>query len=321
MRQDQGSSSITADPQGFSPEGEPPAPAGPAPRPAPAEASLAPAPLARIHRDVEANGVRLRVAETGDGPSLVLLHGAFMDHTTWDAVAAELAQKYRVVAPDLPGFGQSEKPPESRFPYGINDFADAVVDLYAGLELGRAIMVGHALGAAVAITLAARHPELISRLVLIDALCYPARPDLASRVALAPLIGGFAFKQLWGKGTFKAYFKKSCLSRESPLPSARLDAYYEAFNTPSARASALATLRATRDTRAVVAHIGRITTPTLVIWGSEDTLYPAAYGQRMAREIPQAGFQLVAAGHIPHEEQPREVLDAILRFCSPARRR
>jgi pimeloyl-ACP methyl ester carboxylesterase len=269
----------------------------------------------RIHRDVKANGVRLRVTETGQGQSLVLLHGMFMDHTTWGAVTDALGQRYRVVAPDLPGFGQSEKPPESRFPYGINAFADAVVDLYAGLELGRAIMVGHALGGAVAITLAARHPELISRLILIDALCYSTRLDLASRVALAPMVGGFAFKQLWGKSAFKAYFKESYLSRDVRIPSARLDAYYESFNTPAARASALATLRATRDTRAVVAHIARISTPTLVIWGSEDSLYPAALGQRMSREIPNAGFQLIGAGHVPHEEQPAEVADAIVRFC------
>ncbi len=273
-----------------------------------------------MQRDVKANGVRLRVAERGNGPSLLLLHGLFMDHTTWDGVADVLGREYRVVAPDLPGFGQSEKPPESRFPYGINAFADAVVDLYAGLELGRAILVGHALGGAVAITLAARHPELIARLVLVDALCYPPQPSLAQRVALAPVIGGFAFKQLWGRSAFKAYFKESYLSRDGRIPSARLDYYYECFNEPAARASALATLQATRDTRAVVAHIARLTMPTLVLWGRDDNLYPAALGQRMSREIRDAGFQLLEAGHVPHEEQPLAVAEAIERFCRPRAR-
>jgi pimeloyl-ACP methyl ester carboxylesterase len=275
----------------------------------------------RIHRDLKANGVRLRVVEQGDGPSLVLLHGLFMDHTTWGAVGDLLGREYRVVAPDFPGFGQSEKPPQSRFPYGINAFADAVVDLYAGLELGRAVLVGHALGGAVAITLAARHPELISRLVLIDAQCYSADLDFASRVALAPLIGGFAFKQLWGKAAFKAHFRDSYLSRDARIPSARVDHYYDLFNTPAARASALATLRATRDTRAVVANIARISTPTLVMWGREDTLYPAAFGHRMSREIPDAGFQLLGAGHAPQEEQPEAVAEAIERFCRAPRSR
>lgn len=261
------------------------------------------------------------MAERGSGPSLILLHGLFMDHTTWDSVGDALDGEYRVVAPDLPGFGQSEKPPESRFPYGINAFADAVVDLYAGLELGRAILVGHALGGAVAITLAARHPELISRLILIDALCYPPPSDLASKVALAPIVGGFAFKQLWGKSAFRAYFKESYLSRGARIPNAKFDHYYDLFNTPAARASALATLRGARDTRAVVADIARISTPTLVIWGREDALYPATLGQRMSREIHEAGFQMLDAGHVPQEEHPAEVAAAIERFCRPPRSR
>ncbi len=272
-------------------------------------------PSDRIFRDLKANGVRLRVSEMGTGPSLMLLHGLFMDHSTWNRVGELLSNSYRVVAPDLPGFGQSEKPAVSRFLYGLEAFADAVVDLYAGLELGRAILVGHALGGAVAITLAARHPELISRLVLVDALCYAPPRDIASRVALTPLVGGFAFKQLWGKSTFRGYFKESYLSRDARIPNERIDHYYEVFNTPAARASALATLRATRDTRPVVAHLARISTPTLVIWGRDDTLYPAAFGHRMAREIPSAGFQLIQAGHAPQEEQPAALAESIARFC------
>lgn len=272
-----------------------------------------------IQRDVQASGVRLRVVETGAGPSLVLLHGLFLDHSCWDGVAALLRDDYRIVAPDLPGFGLSEKPAAPRFQYGINAFANAIVDLYAGLELGRAIIVGHALGGAVAITLAARYPELIARLVLVDALCYPARTDLARRVGLAPLVGGFLFKQLWGRTTFRAYFRDAYLSKPDAVSNATLDRYYEAFNSPAARASALSTLRATRDTRSVVADIARITTPTLVIWGQDDAILPVAHAQRMAREIRGAGLQVLDAGHAPHVEAPEQVAAAIRRFCGPRR--
>lgn len=250
---------------------------------------------------------------------ILLLHGLFMDHGTWREVGSTLSDGHRVVAPDLPGFGQSEKPAEGRFPYDFDAFSNAVLDLYAGLDLGRSILVGHGLGGAVAITLAARHPELISRLVLVDALCYPTPLDPLSRVALAPLVGGFAFKQLWGRTTFRAYFRDRFLSSAAPNAHDRLEHYYDAFNTPAARASALATLRATRDTRAVVADVARISVPTLVIWGREDALFPAAHGQRMAREIREAGFQLVEAGHSPQEERPSVVADTIRRFASGLR--
>ncbi len=270
-----------------------------------------------IHRDVKANGVRLRVVEAGEGPCIVLLHGLFVDGRIWSGVESALSASYRVVSPDLPGFGQSEKPPESRYPYGIQSFASAVVDLYAGLEFGRAALVGHGLGGAVAITLAARYPELISRLILVDSLCYPTKPAFVHRMATFPLVGGFAFKQLLGKTGFRAHFREAYPDTDAGRFGRRLDHYYDAFNTPAARASTLSTLRATRDTRAVVADIARVSVPTLVLWGRHDSLYPAAHGQRMAREIRQSGFRLLSTGHAPHAAEPEEVAAAIARFCAP----
>ena len=157
--------------------------------------------------------------------------------------------------------------------------------------------------------------------MLVDALCYPTPLDLLGRVALTPVVGGFAFKQLWGKTAFRAYFRDRYFSTESSRVRERFEHYYDTFNTPAARASALSTLRATRDTRAVVADIARISVPTLVIWGREDALFPAALGQRMSREIREAGFQLIDAGHAPQEERPASVAAAIRRFASGTRPR
>src|SRR5882724_5603129 len=166
-----------------------------------------------VHRDVTASGVRLRVVEAGSGSPVILIHGLFVDHTSWDLVMPELAETFRVVALDLPGFGASEKPPPSRFPYGIDAFAEAIADLYAGLELGPAAVVGHALGGAVALTLAARHPELVSRLALIDSLCYGSGAGRYGELALLPFVGGLMLKQLWGRGLFR---RQSCLSISPP---------------------------------------------------------------------------------------------------------
>jgi pimeloyl-ACP methyl ester carboxylesterase len=274
---------------------------------------------ARVLRDVTASGVRLRVAEDGNGPAVVLLHDLLFDHTSWDGVIEALRGRFRVVAPDLPGFGHSEKPPPSRFPYSIDAFAEAVADLYGGLELGRAAIVGHGLGGAIALTLAARHPELVARLVLIDALCYRVEFDLYQRVALVPLFGGFVFKQLWGLSSFRAHFRDTLLLPRARIPNERIDHYYRMFNTPAARGSALATLRATVDTRAVVAQTARIQTPTLVVWGRADRVVPAGYGQRLAREIRGAGFEIVDAGHAPHEEHPTELAAIMARFLRAER--
>ena len=65
--------------------------------------------MAPLQRDVTASGVRLRVAESGAGPTVVLIHGLFVDHTSWDRVAELMTGRFRVIAPDLPGFGESER--------------------------------------------------------------------------------------------------------------------------------------------------------------------------------------------------------------------
>jgi pimeloyl-ACP methyl ester carboxylesterase len=271
------------------------------------------------HRDIKANGVRLRVALSGSGPPVVLLHGLFTHHGTWDAVIDEVSSEFRLIAPDFPGFGESEKPPSSRFSYDVGAFAEVVADLFAGLDIGRAAVVGHALGGAVALTLAARHPELVSRLVLVDSVCFDAPVDLRTRIALFPLVGGFVMKQLWGRATFRSFFRSEVLSNRPGYPVERIDAYYDKFNDPAARGSALATLRATRDTRPIEAQTDRVQVPTLVVWGRADRLVPARFGQRLSRQIRGAGFELMDTGHAPHEERPTEFAAILRRFLRAER--
>jgi len=271
-----------------------------------------------LNRDVTASGVRLRVSEHGSGSPLVLLHGMYMEHSTWDGVVRVLSKSYRTVAPDLPGFGDSEKPPNSRYPYGVPAFAEAVADLYAGLELGRCAVVGHALGGAVALTLASQHPELVSRLVLIDALCYPVPQVLRRRMVTSPVLGTLLFKQLMGKTAFRMLVRRSMLSSRSSSKDG-FDHYYRVFNTPAARGSALATMRSMLDTRALVAQTSKVSAPTLVVWGRRDRLYPAGFGQRLSREIRGAGFALLDAGHAPQEEQPDALAAVIENFLNDDR--
>ena len=265
-------------------------------------------------RDVKASGIRLRVTDIGEGPTLLLLHTSLLDRTCWNQTL-ELFSDFRVVAPDLPGFGESEKPPLGRFAYTVSAFAHAVTDLFAGLDLGQACVVGHGLGGAIAISIASRSPELVSRLSLVDSLCYPTRLDASRRVALFPLVGGFWFKQLWSKTMFRAYCREVLTGPRQPLATSRVDHYYDVFNTPSARNSALATFRATRDTRSVVADIARVTAPTLVVWGRDDAIYPAALGQRLSRDLRSAGFQLLDSGHTPCEEHPEALARVLRKFC------
>ncbi len=278
-------------------------------------------PPPRALRDVTARGVRMRVIEAGEGqgPPIVLIHGFWATHLEFDDVIDLLAKGFHVIAPDLPGFGDSEKPNPARYPYSVEAFAEAVADLIAAYGLGRAFVVGHALGGAVGITLAAHHAELVNRLVLVDPLCYPVSHSASFRLSLLPVVGGVLFKQLYGRRAFRGYFKDEVFSPQADVPHARIERFYQAFNTPSARESAYAVLRAMLDTRAVVARVTRIRRPTLVTWGREDRIFPAHHALRLVREVPDARLELFDAGHAPHAERPEEFALVVQQFCEGKR--
>ena len=278
-------------------------------------------PIERVVRDVTARGVRTRVVEAGEGngPALVLIHGFLASHREFDDVIDPLAQRFHVIAPDLPGFGESEKPNPTRYAYGIETFAEAIADLIAAFGVGRAAVIGHALGGAVALTLAANHAELVQRLVVVDPLCYPFPLRLRSRLALMPVIGGIVFKQLYGRALFRSHFRDDVFSPGFEIPLERIDEHYAFFNTPAARESAHAVMRAMLDTRPVVARLTRITAPTLVVWGCADRIYPAAMASRLVREIAGANLEIMDCGHSPHEERPRELVALVTQFLEGRR--
>jgi pimeloyl-ACP methyl ester carboxylesterase len=274
-----------------------------------------------VIRDVTARGVRTRVLEAGSpqSPALVLVHGLFTSHRAFEDIVEDLGERFHVIAPDLPGFGESEKPSPAGYAYGIEAFAESVADLIAAFGVGRASVLGHAMGGAVALTLAAEHPELVQRLVLEDTLCYPYVQSFKARLPLVPVIGGVIFKQLYGRAIFRALFRDEIYGPGFDPPLERLDWHYDMFNSPGARESAHAVMRATLDTRAVVARLSRIVAPTLVVWGRDDRLFPVAGAHRLIREIPGAKLEIMDAGHAPHEERPRELNELLIEFLEGKR--
>lgn len=275
----------------------------------------------RIVRDVTARGVRTRVIEAGspEDPPLLLLHGFLTSHLEWDEVLDALAERFHVIAPDFPGFGESEKPIPARYAYGIETFAEAVADLVAAFGLGRTAIVGHSMGGAVALTLAAEHAELVQRLVLVDTLCYPFPLSFKAKVPLLPVLGSIVFKQLYGRRLFRAYFRDEVYSPGFTLPYERLDRLYDLFNTPSSRESAYAVLRAVLDTRAVVARVPRVNVPSFVVWGRDDAMLPFSHAQRLAREIHGAKLEIMDTGHSPHEEKPEDFVRVVTQFLEGRR--
>lgn len=272
-------------------------------------------PAEQLH-DVTARNVRLRVVEQGSGPAVLLLHGFLMGRLAWDDVMPGLAGRFRVVAPDLPGFGESEKPSPNRFDYGVDAFSECVADLIAAMGLGRAHVVGHGMSGAIALALATRHPEFVARLTLVDPVVYPLQRK--GSMFEMPVLGAFFFKQLYGRALFRAYFRDQVFAPGFALPLARIDRFYELFNSPLARESAYAAMHAFLDTRPTMARLSRVQAPSFVIWGRHDALYPSHYGQRLARELNGARLEVMETGHAPHMEQPARFVEVLSDFLRGA---
>jgi pimeloyl-ACP methyl ester carboxylesterase len=254
------------------------------------------------------------VCELGSGPAVLLVHGFLATHHAFDDVLEPLARDFHVVALDLPGFGASEKPSPSRYAYGLETFAEVVADVVAALQIGRSHLIGHALGGAVALTLAAEHPELVDHMVLVSPQVFASPLPTMLRAALAPLVGGVFFKQLLGRSMFRHHFLRSTYAPGHAVPIERVDGYFDAFNSPAARESAHAVLRATLDTRACVARLSRVRSRSLVVWGRADTVLPPPDAPRLVRQLCAASLELIDAGHCPHEEAPERFVRSVRRF-------
>jgi pimeloyl-ACP methyl ester carboxylesterase len=267
-----------------------------------------------VTRDVAARGARIRFVEIGEGPPLVLVHDYLASRVAWDDVLPGLSTRFRVIAPDLPGFGESEKPSPSRYRYDFDAFCESLVDLVAALGFGRVSFCGHAMGGAVALTVAATYAHVVDKLVLVNPLVYPPRPDALSRIAAVPVLGPFMFKQLYGRALFRSRFLDAGHAAANDGASRRVDHLFELFDVPAAREAAYATMRAMLDTRPLTASVPRVSAPTLVVWGRANRAAPVEQGRRLARELGGARFEVLDCGRAPAEECPEAFTRAVVSF-------
>lgn len=264
-------------------------------------------------KDVTARGARIRFVEAGSGPPLLLVHDAVATHETFVDTMAYLARSFHVVAPDLPGFGSSEKPDPQKYAYGYDAFADSLFDLVAALGLGRVHVCGHGMGGSVALTMAARFPAVVHKLVLVDAMVYEGAEHALDRVARVPAIGSLLWKQIMGHALFRRYLHATVYAGASRLPKDRDVSAFASFNAPAARQAAHATIVAKADTRTLVARLPRISAESLIVWGRDDGLAPVEHGRKLAREL-RGRFVVLECGRCPPDEVPETFATTVTSF-------
>lgn len=257
------------------------------------------------------DGRAVYVEQHGQGEPLVLLHGFGESAFTWRKIVPDLARSYRTIALDLHGFGWTERPQEAAA-YTRDGQLRLVLGVLDQLGVDSAVWLGHSYGGALAASLAVLHPERVKALVLIDSAA-PTYPDSTksrvagvrplARVALPLALSTTAIRRSLKRAFFDDALATRELAREYRQRLA-VEGVLEAYVHLSAPAS---------PSRPV--KLAEITQPTLVIWGQQDLTIPIAGARKTTGQIPNARFVAIPrCGHSPTEEQPTEVLAALLPF-------
>lgn len=263
----------------------------------------------------------------GSGPRrlpVLLVHGGGYDNAaiSWSTVFGPLAQDRTVIAPDLPGFGDTEGIPVTGDP---DELTDLVLDVARSCHLDRLVVIGLSMGGDIALRVALRHPEAVAGLVLVAPGGLTARLGNAPTQLLAWLAAQLPDPVLFGLGRLAGRFTDSYLRRMVHDPAAVDATLRSAFAREARRPGSgigygrynQATLGPRRMRNDLLPEVHRITAPTLVLHGREDPLVDPAGSQAAVARMPHARLVLVPdCGHWLPVEKPAVFLSEVTAFLT-----
>lgn len=272
-------------------------------------------------RFVEVAGQAVQVEQWGRGEPVVLLHGFGGSTYSWRLAGPELGRDFHAIALDLNGFGWTQRP-KAQEAYTLQGQGQLVIGVMDALGIPRAHLVGHSYGGGLALWLAAREPERVHSLVLVDSTL-PSYSTQRRRAwaGVRPLVGVLLRTVLLREAFIRRGLERSVYDRS--LITDEVVREYLARLRVEGAADAYRGLTARVKGPAPVVELSSIGQPTLVIWGLQDGLLASAYGSRAAEKIPIAQFVGIdRCGHLPMEERPAEFVAAVREFLSryPLRR-
>jgi pimeloyl-ACP methyl ester carboxylesterase len=259
---------------------------------------------------------RLSILAAGSGEEVLCLHGLGGTKASFLPTVAALADRYRVIALDLPGFGESAKPFGA--PYDARYLARAVVALLDELELESAHLIGNSMGGRVAIEVGLLEPARVRRLVLLcPALAWLRdrrwrwplrllRPELGVLQPTPRRLVEPAVRRLVGGGA-------------DTWTAAGVDEFLRSYLSPRGRAAFYAAARniyldEPRGERGLWTRLAGLSPETMFVWGRRDPLVPIAFMRHVEETLPAARHLELDCGHVPQLEAPRETHAAIASF-------
>ena len=252
---------------------------------------------------VQVDGMDIHYRMSGKGDPILLLHDAQNSVHTWAAWTERLSEKQQVVSVDLPGFGLSAPHPQGS--YSAFMYASFLDSFLQKLNLKKVSLAGCGLGAQIAWQFAAESPQRIEKLILLDAPGFEEKSStLIEWLASTPVIN----RILW-KVTPRAFVRLSLIdvwADDSRVTDSLVQRHFELSLLPGHR-KAFTDRASVRDNRPPIDLIERITAPTLILWGAEDTRISPEHAYDFHKRIRGALLKIYRnTGHWPQEENPEQ---------------
>ena len=254
--------------------------------------------------EIRVNGVNIYYEISGQGPALVLLHGWAENHNFWKFQIPDFSKDYKVVAIDLRGHGESDKP---KAEYSIQKFADDLYHVLNGLGIDRAIIAGHSMGGMTALVFCLAHPEKVKALILVNTTSAGIHEaGIISPKEILEIIRTSGFENV-----VKQFFAQTFFASGTSGDLINW-AKSEVLKTPQYVVEEA--LKAIME-HAVTRKLSKITVPTLIIHSTEDLAIGVKMAEIMNERIPNSRLKIVeGAGHHTMLEKPDEFKNTVLDF-------
>lgn len=256
--------------------------------------------------EVTAGSVKTAYLATGSGAPVVCLHGAAAGAVTYYKSIAALAQHFRVIVPDIVGYGESDKP---KAPYTRPYFAAWLCDFFTALGIQKAHVVGNSQGGAIGLQFALENPDKVDKLVLVDS------------GALGKGMPAGAFISMFLLNNFPSATAGRMMSRYLVYKPENNEPDYVAYSLQVAKKPGGSNVfmqgRGAAVSPIADDELRRIEHQTLIIWGEQDNFFPIAHGEAAARTMPHASLHRIQeAGHLPFLDQPAAFNDVLVQFLT-----
>jgi pimeloyl-ACP methyl ester carboxylesterase len=273
------------------------------------------------YKTISVWGLNIRYVEAGDGPVVLLLHGLADSLLSWYCNIDALADAgYRVIAPDLPGSGGSDKP--DHLEYDPDSAADFVYDFTQELHVERFSLVGSSAGGLISGLFALEHPEMVEKMALVGSGGFGRRVSWLLRAVLVPVLGDIVY-QPWVNE--KMGITKRLFHRPPPILDELLLQMNHMRQLPGARAAVLRgirssiTLRGVRKAAYILDRLKSSDVPLMTVWGAEDRIIPVQHAEDVRRELPGSIVEVIPeCGHWPQMEKPSVFNPMLIDFLGGA---